>query len=61
MAETLQVPGDRDTNVAAMPGDQNAHATMISLRFNGRMHWSGKASTPLKAQPKYCEQVITTG
>ena len=35
MAEALQMASDRDTNVAAMPGDENAHATMISLRSKG--------------------------
>jgi hypothetical protein len=34
MAEALQMPSDCDTNVAAMPGDENAHATMISPRSN---------------------------
>jgi hypothetical protein len=38
MAEALQMPSDRDTNVAAMPGDENAHATMISRRSTWRMH-----------------------
>jgi hypothetical protein len=38
MAEALQMPSDGDTNVAAMPGDENAHATMISRRSARRMH-----------------------
>jgi hypothetical protein len=32
--KALQMPSDCDTNVAAMPGDENAHATMISPRSN---------------------------
>jgi hypothetical protein len=38
MAEALQMPGDGDTNVAAMPGDEDAHAPMISRRSAWRMH-----------------------
>jgi hypothetical protein len=34
MAEALQMASDWDTKVAAMPGDENAHAAMISLRSN---------------------------
>ena len=30
MAEALQMPSDRHTNMPAMPGDENAHTTMIS-------------------------------
>jgi hypothetical protein len=44
MAEALQMPSDWDTNVAAVPGDENAHATMISLRSTWRMHSSRRAS-----------------
>ena len=31
MAEALQMASDRNTNMAAMPGNENAHAAMIPL------------------------------
>jgi hypothetical protein len=30
MAEPFQMASNRDADMAAMPGDENAHATMIS-------------------------------
>jgi len=36
MAKALQMAGHRPTDVAAMPGDENAHATMIPLVPEGR-------------------------
>lgn len=36
MAKALQVAGNRPTDVAAMPGDENAHAAMISFLPGGR-------------------------
>jgi hypothetical protein len=46
MTEALQMANDRDTNVAAMPGDEKAHATMISLRSNWRMREPSDACLP---------------
>ncbi len=47
MAKALQMAGHRPADVTAMPGDQNAHAAMISLVPRGRPPVSPANSAPM--------------